>query len=126
TQPAYYNITIPFFQSSVTDPTTRALFVDSASFFDLYNFCPNTCPNNYWNAPAALQKFVVDTFSEAANATPTQTFIIGQIYSLGASAGLGDFTTLAGTLLRNYNINSYPVLPSKDVYTQFVSGSNDT
>src|SRR4029077_18534908 len=32
TQPAYYNITTPFFQSSVTDPTTRALFVDSASF----------------------------------------------------------------------------------------------
>src|SRR2546428_14136884 len=61
-----------------------------------------------------------------ANATPTQTFIIGEIYSLGASAGFADFTNLAGTLLRNYNLNSYPVQPSKDVYTQFVSGSNDT
>jgi RND superfamily putative drug exporter len=126
TQPAYYNITIPFFMSSIVDPTTRSLFVDSASFFNLYNFCPNTCPNNYWNDPAALQTFVVDTFSEAATATPTQIFIIGQIYSLGASASFGGFTTLAGTLLRNYNINSYPVQPSKDVYTQFVSGSNDT
>jgi len=126
TQPAYYNITLPFFQSSITDPTTRALFVDSASFFNLYNFCPSTCPNNYWNDPAALQIFVVDTFSEAVNATPTQTFIIGQIYSLGASASFGDFTSLAGALLRNYNINSYPVQPSRDVYTQFVSGSNDT
>src|SRR5206468_2158618 len=37
-----------------------------------------------------------------------------------------DFTNLAGTLLRNYNINSYPVQPSSDVYTQFVSGTNDT
>ncbi len=125
-QPAYYNITLPFFQSSVTDPATRSLFVDSVSFFNLYNFCPNTCSNNYWNDPAALQTFVVDTFSEAVNATPTQNFIIGEIYLLGASASFGDFATLAGTLLRNYNINSYPVQPSKDVYTQFVSGSNDT
>src|SRR6267143_1525400 len=125
-QPAYYNITLPYFQSSVTDPATRSLFVDSATFFNLYNFCPNTCPNNYWNDPAALQTFVVNTFSEAVNATPTQTFIIGEIYLLGASASFGDFTTLAGTLLRNYNVNSYPVQPSKDVYTQFVSGSNDT
>jgi putative drug exporter of the RND superfamily len=126
TQPAYYNITLPFFQSSIADPTTRALFVDAASFFNLFNFCPNTCPNNYWNDPGAIQSFIVDTFSEIVNATPTQTFIIGEIYSLGASASFGDFTTLAGTLLRNYNINSYPIQPSKDVYTQFVSGSNDT
>src|SRR3989441_9233801 len=125
-QPAYYNITLPFFQSSITDPITRALFVGSAAFFNLFNFCPNTCPNNYWNDPAAIQTFVVDTFSGAVNATPTQTFIIGEIYSLGASASFGDFTSLAGTLLRNYNINSYPVQPSKDVYTQFVSGSHDT
>jgi RND superfamily putative drug exporter len=126
TQPAYYNITLPFFQSSITDTTTRALFVDSASFFNLFNFCPNTCPNNYWNDPTAIQTFLVDTLSEMVNATPTQTFIISEIYSLGASASLADFTSLAGTLLRNYNINSYPVQPSKDVYTQFVSGSNDT
>ncbi len=125
-QPAYYNITLPFFQSSVTDPATRALFVDSAGFFNLFNFCPTTCPNNYWNDPAVLQTFVVDSFSEAVNATPTQTFIIGEIYLLGSSASFGDFTSLAGTLLRSYNINSYPVQPSKDVYTQFVSGSNDT
>jgi RND superfamily putative drug exporter len=125
-QPAYYNITLPYFQSSVTDPATRSLFIDSATFFNLHNFCPNTCPNNYWNDPAALQTFVVNTFSEAVNATPTQTFIIGEIYLLGASASFGDFITLAGTLLRNYNVNSYPVQPSKDVYTQFVSGSNDT
>ena len=125
-QPAYYNVTLPFFHSSITDPATRSLFVDSASFFNLYNFCPNTCANNYWNDPTALQTFVVDTFSEAVNATPTQTFIIGEIYLLGASASFGDFTNLAGTVLRNYNINSYPIQPSKDVYTQFVSGSNDT
>src|SRR5207302_1943013 len=60
------------------------------------------------------------------NATPTQTFIISEIYSLGTSAGFTDFTTLAGTLLRNHNIKSYPIQPSSDVYTQFVSGSNDT
>jgi RND superfamily putative drug exporter len=125
TQPAYYNITVPFFQSGITG-ATRALFVDSAAFFNLYNFCPNTCTNNYWNDPAAIQTFIVDTFSEGVNATPTQTFIIGEIYSLGASAGFADFTNLAGLLLRNYNLNSYPVQPSKDVYTQFVSGSNDT
>ncbi len=126
TQPAYYNITLPFFQSRITDPTTRALFVDSARFFNLFNFCPNTCPNNYWNDPAATQTFVINSFSKMVSATPTQTFIIGEIYSLGPSARFGDFTTLAGTLLRNYNINSYPVQPSRDVYTQFVSGSNDT
>jgi putative drug exporter of the RND superfamily len=126
TQPAYYNITLPFFQSSIADSTTRTIFVDSATFFNLYNFCPNTCPNNYWNDPVALQTFVVDTFSKTVNAAPTQTFIIGEIYSLGASTSFGDFTSLAGTLLRNYNINSYPIQPSKDIYTQFVSSSNDT
>ncbi|TMI52805.1 hypothetical protein E6H13_06035 [Candidatus Bathyarchaeota archaeon] len=126
TQPAYYNITTPFFQSSITDASTRTLFVGAAKFFNLYNFCPNTCPNNYWNDPGATQTFVVNTFSQTVHATPTQTFIIGEIYSLGATASFRDFTNLAGTLLRNYNINSYPVQPSRDVYTQFVSGSNDT
>jgi RND superfamily putative drug exporter len=126
TQPAYYNITTPFFQSSITDTSTGALFVGVAKFFNLYNFCPNTCPNNYWNDPAAIQAFVINTFSKMVNATPTQTFIISEIYSLGASAGFRDFTTLAGTLLRNYNIKSYPVQPSHNVYTQFISGSNDT
>src|SRR2546425_581722 len=79
--------------------------------------------------PQAYQPIALayeDMFSEMANATPTQTFIIGEIYSLGASAGFGDFTSLAGMLLRNYNLDSYPVQPSKDVYTQSVSGSNDT
>jgi putative drug exporter of the RND superfamily len=126
TQPAYYNITLPFFKSSITAATTRALFVDSAVFFNLYNFCPNTCPNNYWNDPAAIQTFIVNTFAKTVNANPTQKFIIGQIYSLGVSASFADFTNFAGTLLRNYNINNYPVQPSRDVYTQFVSGSNDT
>src|SRR2546425_873304 len=126
TQPAYYNITLPFFRSMIPDAPTRTLFVNAAAFFNLYNFCPSTCPNNYWTDPAAIQTFVVNTFSKAVNATPTQTFIIGEIYSLGASASFADFTGLAGTLLRNYNINSYPVQPSRDVYTQLVSGSNDT
>jgi RND superfamily putative drug exporter len=125
-QPAYYNVTTPFFISGITDPPTRALFVGAAKFFNLYNFCPNTCPNNNWNDPAAIQTFVINTFSRMVNATPTQTFIISEIYSLGASAGFTDFTTLAGTLLRNYNIKSYPVQPSHNVYTQFISGSNDT
>ena len=125
-QPAYYNITTPFFASSITDTTAQTLFVGAARFFNLYNFCPNTCPNNYWNDPAAIQTFVINTFSKAVNATPTQTFIISEIYLLGPSAGFTDFTTLAGTLLRNYNIKSYPVQPSRDVYTQFVSSSNDT
>ena len=126
TQPSYYNITIPFFQSSITDPPTRTLFVGATSFFNLYNFCPNTCPNNYWNDPAAIQTFVVNTFAKNVNATPTQTSIIGEIYALGQSATSTDYTTLAGTVLRNYNINSYPAQPSRDVYTQFISGTNDT
>ena len=126
TQPTYYNITLPFFQSNISDGPTRTVFVDAAAFFNLYNFCPSTCPNNYWTDPTAIQTFVVNTLSEMVKATPTQTFIIGEIYSLGASASFADFTGLAGTLLRNYNINSYPVQPSRDVYTQFVSGSNNT
>ena len=126
TEPSYYNITTPFYQSSITDPPTRALFVGAASFFNLYNFCPNTCPNNYWNDPLAIQTFVVNLFAKNVNATPTQTTIIGQIYMLGPTATISDFTTIAGTLLRNYNINSYPVQPSRDIYTQFVSGTNDT
>ena len=125
-QPAYYNITRPFYSSSITDPPTRTLFVEAASFFNLYNFCPNTCPNNYWNDPGTTQVFVVNTIAQMANATPTQTFIIGEIYTLGPTASFTDFTTLAGTLLRNYNINSYPVQPSRAVYTQFVSDFNDT
>ena len=126
TQPVYYNVTTPFFTSSITDASTRTMFVGAARFFNLYNFCPSTCPNNYWNDPVAIQTFVTNTFSKTVNATPTQTFIISEIYSLGTSAGFTDFTTLAGTLLRNHNIKSYPIQPSSDVYTQFVSGSNDT
>src|SRR5437879_12866761 len=126
TQPTYYNITVPFFQSNISDGPTRTVFVDSAVFFNLYNFCPSTCPNNYWTDPTAIQTFVVNTLSEMVKATPTQTFIIGEIYSLGPPASFADFTGLAGTLLRNYNINSYPVQPSRHVYTQFVSGSNNT
>jgi len=125
-QPAYYNVTTPFFMSRITDLSTRTLFVGAAKFFNLYNFCPTTCPNNYWNDPAATQTFVINTFSKMVNATPTQTFIISEIYSLGASAGFADFATLAGTVLRNYNLKSYPVQPSRAVYTQFISGSNDT
>ncbi|HZY46842.1 MAG TPA: MMPL family transporter, partial [Candidatus Bathyarchaeia archaeon] len=126
TQPSYYNITQPFYASGIADPPTRTLFVQAARFFNLYNFCPNTCPNNYWNDPAATQTFVVNTFAQMIRATPTQTFIIGEIYSLGPSASLSDFTSFAGTLLRLYNLNSYPVQPSRDIYTQFVSSANDT
>lgn len=125
-QPPYYNITIPFFGTVIPDPTTQALFVAAAAFFNLYNFCPNTCLNNYWNDPVAIQDFVISTFARVVNANPTQTFIIGDIYALGPSPTFTQFTGLAGTLLRDYNIDSYPVQPSRDVYTQFVSGSNDT
>ncbi len=126
TQPPYYNITIPFYQTAITDPQTQALFLSAASFFNLYNYCPTTCPNNYWYDPTAAQTFVINNFAKATNANPTQTFIIGEIYSLGPTASFNDYAALAGTLLRNYNINNYPVQPSRDVYTQFISGSNDT
>ena len=125
-QPSNYNITTPFYQSNIPDPQTRHLFIGAASFFNLYNFCPNTCSNDYWNDPAAIQTFVVDTFAKDTNATQTQTFIIGQIYALGPSATIPDFSTLAGSLLRTYNINSYPAQPSRDIYTQFISNTNDT
>src|SRR2546422_256298 len=51
---------------------------------------------------------------------------MGEIYDLGASATSFDLSSLGLQILRNYNMLTYPVQPSRDVYSQFASAKNDT
>src|SRR5207245_3285720 len=44
----------------------------------------------------------------------------------GASSTSSDLSDLGLQILRNYNMLTYPVQPSKDVYSQFASAKNDT
>src|SRR5439155_23385040 len=52
--------------------------------------------------------------------------IMGEIYYLAASTNRSDLSSLALQILRNYNVLTYPVQPSRDVYCQFASAKNDT
>ncbi len=128
TQPPYYNITLPFVQSLPLNAQTMSIFLGSASFFNLYSpgssgGCSN---NNCWNDPNAIRSFTVNTVARAGMANSIQYGIIGQIYDLGSRAMLSDFSNLASQVLRNYNMLTYPVQPSIDVYSQFVSARNNT
>src|SRR5437667_7202915 len=59
-------------------------------------------------------------------ANSVQLTIMGAIYDLGASATSSDLSSLGLQILRNYNMLTYPVQPSRDVYSQFASAKNDT
>ena len=128
TQPAYYNITIPFIQSQLSDPQIISFFLSSARFFNMYS--PGSgggCLNsNCWNDPNSIRTFTINTVAQASNADAVQKTIIGQIYDLGPSATNNDMTSLAQQILRNYNILTYPVQPSSNVYSQFISSQNNT
>jgi putative drug exporter of the RND superfamily len=128
TQPPYYNVTIPFVQSLPLDSQTLRLFLSAARFFNINS--PGSsggCSNyNCWNDQNAIRTFTINTVSQATNANSVQTTIIGEIYDLGATATGTDLASLAQQILRNYNILNYPVQPSQDVYSQFVSAQNNT
>ena len=128
TQPSYYNITLPFVQSLSLDAQTVSLFVSAARFFNIYSSgsgsgCTN---NNCWNDQNAIRTFTIDTVAQTAMANSVQLTIIGEIYDLGASATGSDLSSLGLQILRNYNMMTYPVQPSRDVYSQFASANNDT
>jgi len=125
-QPSYYNVTLPFFASLPLPPQKLSVFLGAARFFNVYNYCSSTCPNNYWNDSNSIRAFTVSTFGQSLNAGPTQQTIIGEIYDLGPSVSLVTATIFAGQLLRTYNILTYPAQPSKAIYNQFVSASNNT
>jgi RND superfamily putative drug exporter len=128
TQPPYYNITLPFFQSLGLDPQTQTVFLGAAKFFNLY---PVGSSANNWNDPNAIRAFVVNTLAQSFNANSVQTTVIGQIYDLGPMATSASFTAFSGNILRSYNIGNpasqaYPIHPSHAVYSQFISANNDT
>ena len=128
TQPPYYNITYPFFQSLGLDPQTQTIFLGAAKFFNLY---PVGSTANNWKEPSAIRAFVVNTLAQSVNANSVQTTVIGQTYDLGPTATLPTFATFSGQILRTYNIGNpagqaYPIHPSRAVYSQFISASNDT
>src|SRR5216684_4566134 len=128
TQPSYYNITLPFVKSLPLDTHTLVLFVSAARFFNIYGGgtgigCSN---NNCWNDQNAIRSFTITTFAQATNANSVQLTIMGEIYDLGASATSSDLASLGLQILRNYNMLTYPVQPSRDVYSQFASAKNDT
>ena len=128
TQPPYYNITLPFFKSLPFDSQTMSVFLNAARFFNLYSGpsgggCSNS---NCWNDQSAIRAFSINTVALATNASPIQTSILSQVYDLGSGAVLSDFAALASQILRNYNILSYPVQPTRNVYSQFASAKNDT
>ncbi len=127
-QPPYYNVTYPYFSSLSLDTQTKSLFLGAVKFFNLY---PVSSPYNNWNDPIAIRAFVVNTLAQQSNANSVQLTVISETYDLGPTAGYGSFTSLAGQVLRAYNIGStlsqaYPVQPSKAVYSQFISAKNDT
>jgi putative drug exporter of the RND superfamily len=128
TQPYYYNITLPFIQSLPLDTQTLSLFLSTARFFNIYS--PGSgggCSNsNCWNDPNAIRTFTTSTVDRATNANSVQQTIIGQIYDLGSSATAGDLSSYAQHVLYNYDILTYPVQLSGDVYSQFVSAENNT
>jgi len=128
TQPSYYNITLPFVESLPFDAETLSLFVSAARFFNIYGGgsgigCSN---NNCWNDQNAIRSFTINTVAQGAMANSVQLTIMGEIYDLGASATSSDLSNLGLQILRNYNMLTYPVQPSKDVYSQFASAKNDT
>jgi len=128
TQPSYYNITLPFVESLPFDSETLSLFVSAAGFFNIYGGgsgigCSN---NNCWNDQNAIRSFSINTVAQEANASSVQLTIMGEIYDLGASATSSDLSSLGLQILRNYNMLTYPVQPSRDVYSQFASAKNDT
>jgi uncharacterized membrane protein YdfJ with MMPL/SSD domain len=123
-----YNITLPFVQSLPLDPQTLGIFVSAARFFNMYspssgNGCTN---NNCWNDQNAIRTFTINTVAQTAMANSVQLTIIAEIYDLGASATGSDLSSLGLQILRNYNMMTYPVQPSRDVYSQFASAKNDT
>jgi uncharacterized membrane protein YdfJ with MMPL/SSD domain len=128
TQPSYYNITLPFVSSLPLDSQTVSLFVSAARFFNIYS--PGSgggCTNsNCWNDPNAIRAFTINTVAQTSMADSVQLIIIGEIYDLGASATGSDLSSLGLQILRNYNILTYPVQPSRAVYSQFASAKNDT
>ncbi len=128
TQPSYYNITLPFVESLPFDAETLSLFVSAARFFNIYGGgsgigCSN---NNCWNDQNAIRSFTITTVAQEVNANSVQLTIMGEIYDLGASATSFDLSSLGLQILRNYNMLTYPVQPSRDVYSQFASAKNDT
>ncbi|HZD12593.1 MAG TPA: MMPL family transporter, partial [Candidatus Binatus sp.] len=138
-QPVYYNITLPFFSSHGFDPQMMRILTGAVRFFNVYNYCSSSsancsnywncsfnCPNNYWNDSTAIRNFTVNAFGQSLNADNTQQIIIGQIYDLGPSISISAATSFAAQLLRTYSILTYPVQPSRAVYNQFVSSSNNT
>ncbi|MBO0888866.1 MMPL family transporter, partial [Candidatus Bathyarchaeota archaeon] len=127
-QPSYYNITIPFIQSLPwTDASTLSLFLSSARFFNLYSQGSVTCSNNNcWNDPNAVRSFTIDAVAQAISADPNQKIVVSEIYDLGPSATSSDITGLAQQVLSNSNILTYPIQPSRSVYSQFVSEENNT
>jgi len=128
TQPSYYNITLPFVESLPLDAQAVSLFVSAAGFFNIYSpgsgsGCTN---NNCWNDQNAIRTFTINTVAQTAMANSVQLTIISEIYDLGASATGSDLSGLGLQILRNYNMLTYPVQPSRDVYSQFASAKNDT
>jgi len=128
TQPSYYNITLPFVESLPFDAETLSLFISAARFFNIYGGgsgigCSN---NNCWNDQNAIRSFTINTVAQVGMANSVQLTIMGEIYDLGASASSSDLSSLGLQILRNYNMLTYPVQPSRDVYSQFASAKNDT
>src|SRR5205807_9165329 len=126
-QPSYYNITLPFVESLPFDAQTLSLFVSAARFFNIYGGgsgigCSN---NNCWNDQNSIRSFTINTVAQGAMANSVQHTILGEIYDLGASATGSDLTSLGLQILRNYNMLTYHVQPSRDVYSQFASAMND-
>src|SRR5438093_2069461 len=128
TKPSYYNITLPFVESLPLDAQTLSLFVSAARFFNIYGGgsgigCSN---NNCWNDQNAIRSFTINTIAQVGMANSVQLTIMGEIYDLGASTTSSDLSSLGLQILRNYNMLTYPVKPSEDVYSQFASAKNDT
>ena len=122
-QPSFYNITYGYFQSKLPTSQTKSLFLNAIRAFNLYPSC-SSC--NAWNDPSSVRNFSISTFEKEANLTATQENLVGPIYDLGPAPSQSRLSDIAGQLLHTGNIFSYPLQPTRPIYDQFVSSSNNT
>ncbi len=129
TQPPYYNITYPYFSSLPVDKQTLNTFENTIKFFNLYPVC-TACHN--WNDANAIRTFTLNTFISLSSNNYSLQVTSSQIYdcfvviSTSCPITPATYPDYAGLVLRTYNIASYPLPPTRTLYSQFVSSKNDT
>jgi putative drug exporter of the RND superfamily len=128
-QPAYYNITLPYFASQPLPPQTLAQLLPPIRYFTLYPAC-SPCQN--WNDPTAIRSFTLNILDMILNPNSSQQATAAQIYdcfvvpSLSCPISKPSIPAYASFILHSYDMTSYPIQPTTALNSQFVSATNNT